>query len=142
MTLHLTVVTPEKELLSDDVDEIIVPTTNGELTILPQHAALLAEIAPGELVIKKGNKSDHLVIVGGFLEVYPGKGGVGTTVSILADYAVSGKDISEAAAQQAKDRAEKAMKERKSDVDFATAESEFRRAILELKVAKRQKGIH
>ena len=135
-TLHLSIVTPEKELLSEDIDEVIVPTTNGEVTILPEHAALLAEIFPGELVIKRGGKSEHLVVVGGFLEV--GK----NTVTVLADYAVSGKDISEAAAQQAKDRAEKAMKEKKSDVDFATAEAEFRRAILELKVAKRQKGIH
>lgn len=135
MPLQLTVVTPEKQLLSEEVDEIIVPTTSGELTILPQHAALLAQLVPGELVIKKGNKTDHLVVVGGFLEV--GK----NTVSVLADYAVHGKDISEAQAQQARDRAEKAMKEKKSDVDFATAEAEFRRAILELKVAKRQKGI-
>jgi len=134
--LQLTVVTPEKQLLSEEVDEIIVPTTNGELTILPEHAALLAELAPGELVIKKGSKSEHLVVVGGFLEV--GK----NTVSVLADYAVSGKDISEAAAQQAVERAQKAMREKKSDIDFAAAEAEFRRAILELRVAKRQKGLH
>lgn len=134
MSLQLTVVTPEKQLLSEEVDEIIVPTTNGELTILPEHAALLAQLTPGELTIKKGSKADHLVVVGGFMEV--GK----NMVTILADYAIHGKDISEAAAQQAKDRAEKAMKEKKSDVDFATAEAEFRRAILELRVAKRQKG--
>src|SRR5579859_4471235 len=108
MPLQLTVVTPEKQLLSEEVDEIIVPTTNGELTILPEHAALLAQLTPGELTIKKGNKSDHLVVVGGFMEVYPDKGRVGTVVSILADYAVHGKDISEAQAQQARDRAEKA----------------------------------
>lgn len=134
MPLHLTVVTPEKQLLSDEVDEVIVPTTNGELTILPEHAALLAQLTPGELIIKKGSKSDHLVVVGGFLEV--GK----NLVTILADYAIHGKEISEAQAQMAKDRAEKAMKEKKSDVDFAAAEAEFRRAILELRVAKRQKG--
>lgn len=135
MLLQLTVVTPEKELLHEEVDEIIVPTTNGELTILPEHTTLLAQLTPGELIIKKGSKTEHLVVVGGFLEVG------NNTVTILADYAVHGKDISEAAAQQAKDRAEKAMKEKRSDVDFATAEAEFRRAILELKVAKRQKGI-
>ena len=134
MALHLTVVTPEKQLLSEEVDEVIVPTTSGELTILPEHAALLTQLTPGELTIKKGSKTDHLVVVGGFLEVSK------NSVSILADYAIHGKDISEAVAQQAKDRAEKAMKEKRSDVDFATAEAEFRRAILELKVAKRQKG--
>lgn len=134
MPLHVTIVTPERQLLSEEVDELIVPTTNGELTILPGHAALLAQLQPGELQIKKGNKTEHLVVVGGFLEV--GK----NTATVLADYAVHGKEISEAQAQQAKDRAEKAMKEKKSDVDFALAEAEFRRAILELKVAKRQKG--
>lgn len=134
MPLHLTVVTPERELLSEEVDELIVPTTNGELTILPEHTELLAQLTPGELVIKSKNKTDHLVVVGGFLEV--GK----DNVTVLADYAIHGKDISEAAAQQAKDRAEKAMKEKAGDIDFATAEAEFRRAILELKVAKRQKG--
>lgn len=134
MPLHISVVTPEKQLVSEEADEVVVPTANGELTILPEHVALLAQLAPGELQIKKGNKTDHLVVVGGFLEV--GK----NNVTILADYAVHGKEISEAASQQAKDRAEKAMKEKKSDVDFATAEAEFRRAILELRVAKRQKG--
>lgn len=131
MTLHIKVVTPEKEILSEEVDEVVVPTITGELAILPQHVAVLTQLAPGELQIKKGGKTEHLVVIGGFLEVG------NNTVTVLADYAVAGKDISEAQAQQARDRAEKAMKERKSDVDFAMAEAEFRRAILELKVAQR-----
>lgn len=134
MPLSITIVTPEKELLTEAVDEVIAPTTSGELAILPHHADLLAQLMPGELQLKKGTKTEHFVVVGGFMEV------ANNAVTILADYAVHGKDISEAQAQQAKDRAEKAMKEKKSDVDFALAEAEFRRAILELKVAKRQKG--
>lgn len=136
MTLHIQVVTPEKELLSEEADEVIAPTASGELTILPHHVPLLVQIMPGELTVKRGNKSDVLAIVGGFLEVGD------NTITILADYAIHGKDISEAAAQQAKERAEKAMKEKKSDVDFAQAEAEFRRAILELKVVQRQKSHH
>ena len=134
MPLQLTIVTPEKELLTKAVDEVVAPTINGEITILPHHAELLAQLMPGELQLKKGAKVEYFVVVGGFMEV------AHNTVTILADYAVHGKDISEAQAQMAKDRAEKAMKEKKSDVDFALAEAEFRRAILELKVAKRQKG--
>lgn len=134
MTLHIKVVTPEKEILSEEVDEVVIPTVGGELTILPEHVALLTQLAPGELQIKKGSKTEHLVVVGGFLEVG------NNTVTVLADYAVVGINISEVQAQQAKERAEKAMKEKKSDVDFAAAEAEFRRAILELKVAKRAKG--
>ncbi len=133
MTLHIKVATPEKEILSEEVDEIVVPTTTGELSILPEHVALLTQLTPGEMQIKKGNKIEHLVVEGGFLEVG------NNTVTVLADYAVFGKDISESEAQKAKERAEKAMKEKKSDVDFAMAEAEFRRAILELKVAKRTK---
>ncbi len=136
MPLNLSIITPEKEILSQEVDELTVPTTSGELTILPQHAALLTQLSPGELHIKLNGKTDLFVVVGGFLEVN------NDTVSILADYAVHGKDISEAQAQLAKDRAEKAMNEKKSDVDFAQAEAEFRRAILELKVARRQKSVH
>lgn len=133
MTLHLTITTPEKQVYSDDVDEITVPTITGELSILPHHVPLLTQVAPGELIVRKGQKADHLVVVGGFLQIGE------NTATVLADYAVEGKDISEAQAQLAKDRAEKAMKEKKSDVDFALAEAEFRRAILELKVAKRIK---
>ncbi len=133
MTLHIKVVTPEKEILSEEVDEVIVPTTTGELAILPQHVAILTQLAPGELQIKKSGKTEHLVVEGGFFEVG------NNTVTVLADYAVAGKDISEAEAQKAKERAEKAMKEKLSDVDFAAAEAEFRRAILELKVVQRHK---
>ena len=100
---------------------------------MPHHIPLLTQLAPGELTIKKGNKLEHFVVVGGFLEV--GK----EMVSILADYAVHGENISAVKAQEAKERAEKRMAERKSQEDFALAEAEFRRAILELKVARKVK---
>lgn len=134
MTLHIQVVTPEKVIIDEEADEVIAPTLTGEIAILPEHASLLSQLHAGELVIKKQGRNEYLAVVGGFVEVG------NNTVTVLADYAVHGKDISEAKAQEAKDRAEKAMREKKSDVDFATAEAEFRRAILELKVAKSQKA--
>jgi len=133
MTFHLTVVTPEKTIVDTEVDEMIVPTTSGEITILPHHVALFTQLAEGELVMKHNNKSDSLVVVGGFVEVG------GKSVTVLADYAAHGKDISAIEAQKAKERAEKALKEKKSEVDFAIAEAEFRRALLELKVANKYK---
>ncbi|HET9946911.1 MAG TPA: ATP synthase F1 subunit epsilon [Patescibacteria group bacterium] len=132
--LHVQVVTPEKVLIDQEADEIIVPTTAGELTILPHHVPLVTQIAEGELVVKTHGKSESIALMGGFLEV------TAKSVSILADYAALGKDISVIAAEEAKKRAEKAMKEKKSDVDFAMAEAEFRRAILELRVANRNKS--
>ena len=134
MPLHIQIVTPEKTILDSEADEVIVPSISGELAILPHHVPLFTQLGPGELIIKKGNASEHLVVVGGFLEIAPDK------ITVLADYAVHGKDISAVKAQEAKDRAEKAMKEKLSEKDFATAEAEFRKAILELKVAARHKA--
>lgn len=131
MPLHVQIITPEKIVLDANVDEATLPTINGEISILPKHMPLLTQLAPGELILKTKSSLEHFVVVGGFLEVNSDK------VSILADYAVHGKDISAVKAQEAKDRAEKAMKEKTSEEDFVLAEAEFRRAILELKVAKK-----
>ena len=133
MTFHLTIVTPEKTLVDVEADQLIVPTISGELTILPHHVPLFTQLSEGELKYLHNGRPEHLMIAGGFIEV-----GVKST-TILADYAILGKDISEAEAQKAKERAEKAMKEKKNAQDFAQAEAEFRKAILELKVATKYK---
>lgn len=133
MKLHIQVVTPEKTILDTDASELTAPTTEGEITILPNHVPLLAQLAPGELVIRENGKTDHLVVVGGFLEV------TGSTIRVLADYAVSGKDISAVKAQEAKERAEKKLKEKLSQQDIIIAEAELRKALLELKVARKIK---
>lgn len=133
MKLHIQVVTPEKIILETDASQITAPTTEGEITILPEHVPLLTQLAPGELLIRNDGKLDHLVVVGGFLEV------TRDLVRILADYAVHGKDISAVRAQEAKERAEKKMKEKLSNEDFAIAEGELRKALLELKVARKIK---
>lgn len=131
MKLHISLVTPEKTLVDTQADEITIPTIEGEITILPEHIALLAQIAPGTLQIKSQGKIEHLAIMGGFLEVGHNK------VTILADYATHAKDISTAKAQEAKDRAEQAMKDKKTGNEFKVAQEAFIRAILELKVAKK-----
>ena len=131
MKLQITVVTPEKTLLNEEADEIVIPTVEGEISVLPEHIPLLSQIAPGELIIKKGNTTDHLAVMGGFIEV--GK----NAVTILADYAVRAKDIHTGKAQEAKERAERAMKDKTSGNEFKVAQDEFIKAILELKVAKR-----
>src|SRR5258706_3690997 len=131
--MHVQVVTSEKTLVDEEVDEIVVPTVTGEIAILPHHVPLVTQIAPGELILKSHGKNESFAIVGGFLEVS------GKNVSILADYAVHGNDVSVVNAEEARARAEKAMKEHKSGEDFALAQGEFLKAIAELKVAKRLK---
>lgn len=132
------IITPEKIVFQEEVDEITAPTATGEITILPNHVGLLTKIVPGELTIKKGTQTRFFAVTGGFLEVEKDK------ITILADYAVRSEEIEVAAAIEAQKRAERLMKEAKekaSEKDFALAEGELRRAILELKVAHRRRPI-
>ena len=80
MNLLFEIITPEKVIYKDEVDEVVVPTENGEIAILPNHINLLTQVNPGELIIKKGAKQEYLAITGGFLEVQHNK------ISILAEY--------------------------------------------------------
>ncbi|MBI3093218.1 MAG: ATP synthase F1 subunit epsilon [Candidatus Levybacteria bacterium] len=135
----LEIVTPEKIVLSEEIDQLTAPTTTGEITVLPKHVGLLTKIISGELTIKKGAKTEFFAITGGFLEVEKDK------ITILADYAVRSEEIEVAKAIEAQKQAEKLMKDAKekaSEKDFALAESELRRAILELKVAHRRRKTH
>lgn len=133
MDLVFEIITPEKTVFKDEVNEVIVPTTNGEIAILPNHINLLTQIAPGELIVKKGSDAYPIAITGGFLEVNDNK------ISILADYAIRAQDIEVARAEEAKKRAEKVMQEKTSDKDFKIAQGELLKALLELKVASKHK---
>ena len=133
MTLKLQIITPEKIVYQDVVDQITAPTKNGEITILPEHIGLLTQIVPGEIVVKKGQVSQALAITGGFMEV--GK----DSVSILADYAIRAEEIEVLKAQEAQKKAQKLMEEKVSEQDFAAAQSEMIKAITQLKVANKYK---
>lgn len=133
--MHIQVVTPEKVLLDEEADEVIIPTTSGEITVLPHHIPLVSQIAPGIMIIKRHGHEDDMVIQGGFIQI------TDTVIRVLADYAVAGKDVSVAQAEEAKRRAEKAMREKTSEKEVLMAETELQRAILELKAATR-KGSH
>lgn len=133
MTLLLEIITPEKMILKDEVDEVIAPTVTGQIAILPHHISLITQISEGEVTLKKGAKEQHLAVTGGFMEVTKNK------VTILADYAIRSDEIELSKAQEAKERAEKLMKEKTSERDFIQAETQFRRAILELKIGNRRR---
>jgi F-type H+-transporting ATPase subunit epsilon len=100
------IVTPEKTVLKEDVVEVTVPTEEGEVTILPHHAPLVATLKPGVLVLKKADGStDVAFTAGGFLEVLRNK------VVVLADTAERAEEIDLNKVEEARARAEKAMKE-------------------------------
>ena len=138
MTFNFEIISPQKVVYKEEVDEVIIPTTAGQITILPNHAALISEVSSGEIIVKKNGKQYYMAISGGFLDVN------NNNVSILADYAVRSEEIEVAHAIEAQKRAERIMKqtsERTSQKDFALAEGELRRSLLELKVASRRRKI-
>ena len=133
MKLVLEIITPTTVLLKEEVDEITLPTVNGEISILPNHVDLLTKINPGEMTIKRNNKTELFAITGGFLEV------TSNQVNILADHAVRAADIESAKVEEARQRAEKAMKDKVSQREYEELQDEIRRTVLELKVARRHK---
>ena len=133
MKLLLEVLTPVKALLNEEVDEITINTANGEISILPNHMSLLTKILPGEMIIRKNNKSEVYAVTGGFLEVSENK------VNILADYAVHSQAIEVAKVEEAKKRAEKAMQEKVNEEEYEQLQTQIRRTALELKVARKHR---
>lgn len=135
MKLQVEIITPEKIVYQKEADELVVPTVNGQITILPNHIPLVTQIAQGELIIKENGKDFLFGVTGGFLEVSNNK------VSLLADYAIESDSVNETKAKEAKERAEKLMKEKLSERDMAQAEMDLRRSIIELKVAGRKRKV-
>lgn len=131
MSLHIQIITPEKTLIDHEADEVVIPTTTGELTILPQHVPLITQVADGIVVIKHNGKDETLAIDGGFTEVTK------KTVTILTDFALHAREASASKAEEARKTAEKAMKEKRNEDELDTLQDEMRRAILELKLTKR-----
>ena len=120
-TIHVDVVSAESSIFSGEASFVALPGEMGELGIYPRHTPLITRIKPGAVRIKRAdNGEEELVFVaGGILEVQPG------TVTVLADTAIRGHDLDEAKATEAKQRAEEAMKNAKSDIDLARAQGEF-----------------
>ena len=130
MPIHLEIVTAERVVLSDDVDQVNVPTKDGRVGILPRHAPLLTILDVGELTIIKDGATTPFAVSGGFMEVLPNR------VTILADTAERAEEIDEARAEEARRRAEEQIAQRQSNQDIAIAEAELRRALIRLKVAQ------
>lgn len=132
--IDLQIITPEKVIYKDVVDMVTLPAVEGEIGILPNHIPLFTKIKPGEIKVKTEKGEDYLAVTGGFVNVQKGK------VTILADYAIRSEDIESERAEEAKRKAEEAMKNKESITNMAIAESELRKALLELKVAQRKKA--
>ncbi len=120
-TLRVDVVSAEEMIFSGEAKFVALPGEEGELGIYPRHTPLITRIKPGavRIVCADNDAEEFVFVAGGILEVQPG------TVTVLADTAIRGKDLDEAKATEAKQRAEEAMKNARSDIDFAKAQGEF-----------------
>jgi F-type H+-transporting ATPase subunit epsilon len=119
-TIQVDVVSAEESIFSGEAKFVVLPGEAGELGIYPRHTPLITRIRPGTVRIEKADGSEEFVFVaGGLLEVQPNH------VTVLSDTAIRGKDLDEAKAQVAKVAAEEALKNAKSDIDIAMAQSEL-----------------
>jgi F-type H+-transporting ATPase subunit epsilon len=120
-TIHVDVVSAEESIFSGEAKFVALPGEMGELGIYPRHTPLITRIKPGAVRIERADngQEEFVFVAGGILEVQP------NAVTVLADTAIRGGDLDEAKAQEAKTLAEQAMKDAKSDIDLAAAQSEF-----------------
>ncbi len=132
MTIHVDIVSAEKEIYSGTAEIVFAPLVTGEVGILPRHAPLLARMKPGEVRVRSASNEDlSFYVSGGLLEVQP------HVVTVLADTALRARDLDEAAALKAKERAEEALRNRKTDIDYAKAQAELAEAIAQLRAIQK-----
>ena len=133
--INLQILTPEKVACQDKVDQVSVPTKDGEITILPNHIPLVSLMAAGELVIKNDSKEIPMAVWGGFVEVRPDE------VIIMTDVAERVEEIDEQKAEEARQKAEDTLKEkdRLSDVAFADASAILEKSLTRLRIVKKYK---
>jgi F-type H+-transporting ATPase subunit epsilon len=128
-SLHLDVVTPDKKLVAELVDEVILPGSLGYLGVLPGHTPLLTDLGIGEVVYRRGKVRHHVSIAWGFAEVLPER------VTILAEIAERAEEIDRERAERARDRALKRLRDRGADTDFRRAQVALQKSLIRLQVA-------
>ena len=128
--LQLEIVTPDRQVLKTEVDEVQVPGKNGYLGILPGHAPLISELQVGEISYKQGKVSHFIAVAWGYVEVLPDR------VTILAETAEKADAIDVKRAEAAKERAEKRLAQvQNPDIDFDRAMVSLQRAIIRIQVS-------
>jgi F-type H+-transporting ATPase subunit epsilon len=136
-TIKVDVVSAEEQIFSGQAKFVALPGESGELGILPGHTPLITRIRPGAVRIEAEDGSEEFVFVaGGILEIQPG------VVTVLADTAIRGADLDEAKADQAKKRAEEAIQNNTSELEYATAQAELAYATAQLAAIQRLRKAH
>jgi len=129
--IQLTIVTPERSLVNEPVDELQLPGAEGYLGVLPGHAPLFTELKVGELSYRKGTHWTSLAVAWGFAEVFQDQ------VRVLAETAERAQEIDLERARRAKERAEERLKQGGGDVDYDRARIALQRALIRIQVASK-----
>jgi len=131
MTMHVDIVSAEEDIFSGRATMLVVTGTLGELGVMPGHAPLLTGIKPGPVRLKMDDGKEEVFFAsGGFLEVQPG------TVTVLADTVLRAADVDAAAAQSAREAAEKALRDQEADFDFSVAVAQLAEASARLRTVE------
>ena len=132
MPLHLEIVTPERRAFEGDVDEVIVPGSEGEMGILPHHAPLISMLGQGVLRLKRGGEEQEFAIFGGFLQVRPDR------VVVLAETADLASEIDLERAERARREASQILEGGFVEpADMASARAALQRALVRIRLAER-----
>lgn len=131
MTMHVDIVSAESAVYTGTATMVFAPAEMGEVGIAPRHTPLLTRLKPGEIRVQtQDGEEQSFFVSGGMLEVQP------HVVTVLADTAIRAADIDEAQALEAKERAERMLKDKSADIDYAKAQIELAQSIAELRTIK------
>lgn len=133
-TLKLEIVTPEATTYSENVDMVTLPGVEGEMGIYPQHVPLLTQIAAGEIVVRKDGSDRFLAVGEGFVQI------TGDHVAVLTDMAIAAENIDEAAADEARKRAEARLSEKLSDEETARVSAALANSLAQLRVKRKHRS--
>jgi F-type H+-transporting ATPase subunit epsilon len=133
--IDLQIVTPDRLIVHEQVDEVQIPGSEGYFGVLPGHTPLLATLAVGEVWYRKGQEKTFLAIAGGFAEVLPDR------VTLLATLAERAEEIDVTRAESAKQRAQQRLAQPKTDVDYERARLALQKSIIRLQVSSRIPGM-
>jgi F-type H+-transporting ATPase subunit epsilon len=135
MTIHCDIVSAEKEIFSGLVESLVATGSQGELGVNYGHAPLLTDLVPGPTrIVKQHGDEEVYYVSGGYLEVQPG------VVSILADTAIRADDVDEAAAEEARQAAERALSEQTGEFDYGRASAQLAEAAAQLRTLQKMRN--
>ena len=136
--LSVKIVTPERIVLKDTYDEVVIPTTAGEIGVLARHTPLVSGLKPGEIKLKQDGNVTSLAVSSGFVEVRPN-----SKLIILADTAERAEEIDLERAEEARKRAETMLKEKDmaEDVEYANLQAIIEKELARVKVGKKYRKL-